>query len=254
VRKKQRAWASVPDDVKKAFLPHTLQELAGLLDEIGAVDDDDARKLMAVAFSAILTKVSLKKGDTDAHGQPSKRVARFFPSEVFQEKAHELLERQHRLFLRVGLDVPRPRFVVGDARDLSKIVERTALIVTSPPYAGTYDYARHHVHRLAFLGLDASGLQRLEIGARRRQNTRRAFDDDVAGMLAAMSSVLDPRGLAILLMGDGVLEARRVAADEHIARLCGAAGLDVVATAAAPRTDWRGGPDRQEHLIALRRR
>ena len=32
-----------------------------------------------------------------------------------------------------------------------------------------------------------------------------------------------------------------------------AAGLKVIASAAQGRTDWRGGPSRAEHLVAMRR-
>jgi hypothetical protein len=261
VRAKVRTRADIPVEVVKAFLPHTLAELAGLIEEIGDAENDDDRKLMAVVFSSILTKVSLKKGDTDTWGQPSKRVARFFPSEVFQEKAHELLDRQRVLFrrllrpgqLRLPEDFPRPRFVVDDARALPKLVQGVTLILTSPPYGGTYDYAAHHEHRLAFLGLDDTRLRELEIGARRRQDSRYNFDKEIFDMLEAMSLALADDGLAVLVLGDGVVEGQRIAADQHIASLCKDAGLEVAATASAPRRDWRGGPDREEHLIALRR-
>lgn len=261
VRAKVRTRADIPVEVAKAFLPHTMAELAGLIEEIGNAENDDDRKLMAVVFSSILTKVSLKKGDTDSYGQPSKRVARFFPSEVFQEKAHELLDRQRVLFrrllrpgqLRLPEDFPRPRFIVDDARALPQLVQGVKLIVTSPPYGGTYDYAAHHEHRIAFLGLDDTRLRELEIGARRRQDSRYNFDKEIFDMLQAMGLVLDDDGLAVLVLGDGVVEGQRIAADQHIASLCKDAGLEIAATASAPRTDWRGGPDREEHLIALRR-
>ncbi len=270
VRTKRRVRADVSPEIASAFLPHTLVELAGLLEEIGAVDDDDARTLMAVVFSSILTKVSLKRGDTDTQGNPSKRVARFFPSEVFQEKAHNLLDRQRALFRRIGQDVPRPQFVVDDARNLPTVVPRAKLILTSPPYGGTYDYVRHHALRLAFLQLDASKLEEMELGARRKKQTVAEFDDDVAAMLGAMSKVLDRDGLAVLLMGDAVVDGRLLSAGDQLAFIGPKVGLDVVASAAAPRIDWhaggaagpagpgargpgRSGPERLEHLVALRR-
>ncbi len=254
VRRKVRVRAEVPDDVAQAFLPHTLLELAGLLEEIGAVADDDARKTLAMVFSSILTKVSLRRGDTDTGAEPEqKKIGRFFPSELFQQKAQQLLERQHNLWRRVGLTGPRPVFVVDDARRLPALVKRTRLILSSPPYGGTYDYAFHHAHRLAFLGLDDTGLRAGELGARRNSVDPRAFDDEVSAMLRAMAQVLDDDGLVVLLLGDGHVAGRRVPAVAQLEALASAAGLAVAASSSAPRRDWRGGPDRAEHLIALRR-
>jgi hypothetical protein len=265
VRKKRPSRANVDDAVRAAYLPHTVMELAGLLEEITASDDDDARKLMAVCFSAILTKVSLKRGDTDGSSDAktgaNKKVGRFLPTELFQEKAHELLDAQRALFQRVGLDVPRPRFVVDDARNVGAHLDagrRADVIVTSPPYGGTYDYAAHHAHRNAWLGLDDSALRATEIGARRRQRDAAAFDDDVRGVLAAVHDVLAADGVAVVLIGDADLAGLRVAADEHLHSLAPAVGLRVVASAAAPRPDWHrdrtGMATREEHLVALVRR
>jgi hypothetical protein len=65
-----------------------------------------------------------------------------------------------------------PEVLETDARTL---VDRlgagsVAGIVTSPPYAGTYDYAEHHRLRFDFLGIRHRAFDEGEIGA------RRAFD------------------------------------------------------------------------------
>ena len=99
--------------------------------------------------------------------------------------------------------------------------------------------------------LDDTALRAGELGARRNGTDAKGFDDDVTAMLTAMASVLDDDGLVILLVGDGHVGGRRVAADAQLAALAPAAGLVVRASASAPRRDWRGGPDREEHLVAL---
>ena len=258
VRAKRPARADVPPEVASAYAPHVIVELAGLLAEIDAVDGravPGLRATMAVCFSAILTKVSQRRGDTDTRGQsgPSgKRIGRFVPTERFADKVHELLTRQLALHDVLG-DRVRARFITADARSLKTHVEDrpVAMVLTSPPYGGTYDYADHHAHRLAFLGLDDSAFRRQEIGARRRQRLQGSFDDEVREMLTAMAQVLNPETLAVLVVGDAQLEGRRIPADEHLNWIAPSAGLRVVATAKAPRPDWRGGPDRFEHLIAL---
>jgi hypothetical protein len=266
VRERVRVRAEVPDDVAAAYAPHVLLELAGLLEEIADVDVDEHRKTLAVVFSSILTKVSQRRGDTsrsdDVDG--GKRIGRFVSSELFQRKAHELVSRQVQLFARVGPAAPRAHFFVDDARALPAVLRRVsdrraALVLTSPPYAGTYDYAQHHAHRLAWLGLsdgrEAGRFARDEIGARRRRDRTAAdFDRELDDVLAAIAASLADDGLAILLMGDGHLQGARIAADLQIERLATDAGLVFAAAASAPRPDWRGGPPREEHLVALRRR
>jgi hypothetical protein len=263
VRDRVRVRAEVPDDVAAAYAPHVLPELAGLLEEVAAIDVDEYRRTLAVVFSSILTKVSRRRGDTGrlggSDGEDEKRVGRFFASEFFGAKAHELARRQVALFSRVGPAAPKPRFVVDDARRLPALLRpvwgrRAALVLTSPPYGGTYDYARHHAHRLAWLGLDAERFSRDEIGARRRRDRGpETFDAEVAAVLDAIAESLADDGLAVLLMGDGELGGRRVPADAQLERLAPDSGLFVAAVASAPRPDWRGGPPRQEHLVALRR-
>ncbi len=259
VRRRVRTRADVPDDVAAAYAPHVLLELAGLLEEIDAVATDEHRRTLAVVFSSILTKVSMRRGDTDTRGgDGGKRIGRFVASETFGRKAHELCRRQVALFERVGPAAPRPRFAVDDARALPRVLRaslgrRAALVLTSPPYGGTYDYALQHAHRLAWLGLDDAAFRRDEIGARRRRaRDAAAFDDELVDVLRAVADSLDDDGLAVLLMGDGEFSGVRVPADTQLARLAGAADLEVAAVVSAPRPDWRGGAPREEHLVALR--
>jgi hypothetical protein len=252
VRKKTRVRADIPVEVAQHYAPHTLVELAGLLEEIEAVDDRDIRPTLAVCFSAILTKVSQRRGDTDIWGNSAqKRVGRFVPTERFSDKVLELLDKQQALFDAIG-DAGKATFVTSDARELPTALKnrRAALVLTSPPYGGTYDYTAHHADRLAFLGLDDSLFQEKELGARRRQHEA-TFEGEVVAMLDAIASVLHPEGVAVLMVGDAELSGKRIRADEQLTALASASGLQMKAVASAPRRDYRGGPDRFEHLVAL---
>ncbi len=274
VRQKQPSRAPVSPEIARQYAPHTLMELAGLLAEIDAIPRDGGpegiRNTLAVGFSAILTKVSNRRGDTDGTaGIPrpdgiesddvGKRVGRFIPTERFEAKVHELLDKQQALHDVVGDDILPVTLVTADARDLPGVLGRkkASLILTSPPYGGTYDYTHHHAHRLAFLGLDAGGdaqsFDRRELFARRRANPS-AFDDETKQMLASLAEVLHDDGLCVLVVGDAQMGTARVDAAAHLESLVHAAGLAMVAVASAPRPDFTGGRDRLEHLVCLRRR
>lgn len=247
-----------PDDVRR-YDAHVLKELAGLWEEIRDVPNDDNRRALEVVLSAIVVKFSKQRADT-AEAAAEKRIGRFVPTRFFQRKGEELARRWQELRGVVPPGTPAVRLMEGDARRLDERLPRGArfsLAVTSPPYGGTYDYYAHHRLRFAWLGIDDRSLRAGEIGARRRlsrgQGKRELWDQEVLAFLSALDKRLDDEGTAVLLMGDGEVGGERVPADEQIERLCPRARLAVAAVASEPRRDWRGGPPRKEHLIALRR-
>lgn len=253
VKARVRVRAPLSRDQAARYDAHVLLELAGLRAEILEVRDGRDRRALEVVLSAILTKVSRARSDTDERAT-TKRVGRYIPTEIFAKKAHELVERWAALDRACPRPLSAVTLVEHDALHLQDVVRpgSASLVLTSPPYGGTYDYARHHAARMPWLGLDDRALARFELGARRRA-TPTSWDREVSAMLAACRGALAPEGLAVLLMGDGELSGVRVPADEQLTRLAPGQGLRVVATASAPRADPRGGAGREEHVVALRR-
>jgi hypothetical protein len=142
-----------------------------------------------------------------------------------------------------------------------------SLVVSSPPYPGVYDYARQHAARLRWLGLDGRGFSKGEIGARRQLGrgapvTARAdFERDFAACLGELARVLEPRGAAALVLGDGVVGDRPLTATDLIRRLAHSRGLAVTAQASQRRSHFHaatrrsfGAAPREEHLFLLRPR
>ncbi len=253
VKARAKVRAPLSREVAARWQPHVLLELAGLREEIAAVRDRHDRRALEVVFSSNLVKVSRARSDTDAR-EHEKRIGRYLSTELFLRKASELVERWAALEAACARPLAPVTLHERDARALADVVRpgSAALVLTSPPYGGTYDYAAHHALRLPWLGLDDRALRRGELGAR-RSATPATWDDDVGAMLAALARVVAPSGHAVLLMGDAEVGRARVAADTQLARLAPRVGLRVVASAAAPRADRRGGPDREEHLLALAR-
>ena len=256
-RVRARAPGRAPLDKETAarFEPHVLRELAGLYEEIEAVDDE--KKTLEVVLSAIIVKVSKQRADTDAREHDARRMGRFIPTEIFHKKGMELVERWFRFAEACPAGSPAPTLFLDDARRLDRIIETKAdVIVTSPPYAGTYDYAAHHALRVPWLGVDDRTM-RGEIGARRNlggPDARTRWDDEMRALLHAVARSLAKDGIAFFVVGDGELGGVRIAADAHLEQLAPATGIHVVAVASAPRVDRRGGADRHEHVVALARR
>ncbi|MFW5920661.1 MAG: hypothetical protein ACOCUS_02385, partial [Polyangiales bacterium] len=132
---------------------------------------------------------------------------------------------------------------------------RADLVITSPPYGGTYDYVAHHARRFPWLGLDPQPLERGEIGARRQlrgKQAERRWTDQLRAVLDALAAARSEGALVVLLLGDAQLGKARIEADAHLRRLTEDHALSVAAVASQRRPDWTGHHPRDEHLIALR--
>ncbi len=256
VRARVDARAPIPPAERRWWGPHVLKELAGLREEILSVGNRTDRRLLAMVFSAILVKVSNQRSDT-AQREAPRRIRKGLPTEIFVRKGLELVDRWDALAEAVGPQSPRPTIAHGDALRLARYLppgEKADLILSSPPYGGTYDYVDHHARRYAWLGLDPSSLRRGELGARRHLRDSGAvgkWDRQVLQMLRAMRSALADGGRIALLVGDGQLGDKRVDAAQQLRRLAPRAGLRAVAAASQLRPDFTGHHKRREHLVLL---
>jgi DNA modification methylase len=243
--------AKLPKNELAWYEPHVLKEMAGLKAEIDAVEDRQLREACTLVFSSLIVKFSRQRSDT-AEEQIAKRLRKGLVSEFFERKAYELAERLGEL--EAQAKGPRPKVVEGDARALDELVSRRAdLVLSSPPYGGTYDYVSHHQRRFAWLGIDDQTMTRSEIGARRRAGQGDRFQREMFGVLVAAHKVLRQDGLVVFLMGDAVQDGEQVPADDLIADLAEQTGFTPLAVASQPRPEARGAGVRMEHLMALRR-
>ncbi len=256
VRARADVRAPLSGDERRWYAPHVLRELACLHASVAAAPAR-WRPTLEVLFSAIVVKFSRQRADTAAT-QVDKTIGKGVPTKFFARKGAELVERLAGLADAVAPDVPAPMLRVGDARKLPDVVGDGApfqVVLSSPPYAGTYDYVEHHARREPWLGLRSKALRQGELGARRDyvEGTDAAarWDREVTTMLGSIRAVLADDGLCVLLVGDGEVARRRVPADLQLERLAPDTGLRVRAVASQPRVDWRGGKPRAEHLVAL---
>ena len=259
VRERVPCRAPLSKDEVKWYGPHTLKELAGLREEILAVEEPATQQSLLVLFSAIIVKFSKQRGDTSLE-KVEKRIRKGLPSEFFLRRGKELVDRWAELAERLPTSAPAPIFREGDARKVAPHLKaagwkKVDLVVTSPPYGGTYNYASHHARRMPWLKLDDTRLEQKEIGARRRlqgKHAKRSWNEEMIAVLKSLSGVLAPDGLIVLLQGDAQLAGQRVEADTQLRKIGASVGLKVVATATQERPDWTGREARREHLIAIR--
>jgi hypothetical protein len=264
VRARVRARAPLAANERALYEPHVLLEFAGLFEEIRAVKPAADQRALEIVFSALLLKFSKQRSETSSE-QTVKRIRKGLVSEFFARKGGELVKRWTALYQAVDARATAPALRVGDARTLPRLLQprdRRAphgfdLVLTSPPYGGTYDYHAHHALRYPWLRLDTSGLLRDEIGARRQLSAQvdaaERWERELSNTLSSISAVCKPGARVVFLIGDAEVSRTRIDALHQLARLAPFAGLTLVAAAAELRPDHLGGPPRREHLVLLRR-
>jgi SAM-dependent methyltransferase len=254
VQAREDVRAQLPPTELRWYETHVLKEMAGLLDLIGQVQEPKLREAATLVFSSLVIKFSRQRSDTSEE-LAERRIRKGLVSEFFERKTHELCDRM-REFEAEAARGPSVRVEEGDAHWLREHVARGGvdLVLTSPPYGGTYDYAAHHARRFAWLGMDTAHFQAKEIGARRRGLSADRFAKELHLSLRSIRSTLRDEGWLVMLMGDGQHGDQRVPADQLVEQLAEDAGFEPVAIASQGREDYYGGAPRYEHLMALRAR
>lgn len=245
------------------FDAHVLFELDGLRLGIDRELDAQIRGDLELVLSSILIKVSRRTSDTSGHDAP-RRIAAGYPARLFVRKTEELSGR----LASVADDLARSKRAVvieGDARELVGVPDGSiALVVTSPPYPGVYDYLEHHEARLRWLRLSADRFGEAEIGARRRLDPlgpakgREAWRDEISQTLRALRRVVRGGGAVVLLIADSVVSGAPVFAVDLLRMIAPREGFVVRALASqlrphfhAPTARAFASRPREEHAILL---
>jgi SAM-dependent methyltransferase len=244
------------------FHAHVLFELLGLRELVMAHADDDIGHALRLCLSSILVKF-MKAGPAAPRDGEAKRIARGVPSRMLADRASELARGLAALERRMPAGTPAPEVSEGDARALPMATASAALVLSSPPYAGTYDYAAIHDARFLWLGLAEKKFRRTQLGARGERVgdvSGAAWRSEQGRFMAEIARVLRPGGRALLAVGDGVVDGRAENAPDGVAAAGAAVGLEAVARAsqARPLHDRRlaeifAHHPRREHLLLLQK-
>ncbi len=231
---------------------HTLREIC-LLKALIDLEEPSLRRFHTCVLCSIVVKFSRQISESDPRMDANHRPrARHGIFRAFQDRASELtkglLLLSSDLYKRKVAFV-EPELTVGDARTFKPSIA-PALVLTSPPYAGTYTYSVHHARQAPLLG-EPPPTGPAEIGARRSQG--RGYREDMQAVLKNLLETLAPGGRIAIQVGDGLVEGQPLKADQLFAELAGKLGGKVVAGASQRRRDWSGGPPREEHLLLITR-
>jgi SAM-dependent methyltransferase len=262
-RARKRRRPVIPDWGKREmreFHPHVALELYGLRELVMETREDEVGRALRMCLSSILVKFMRAGREAPRDGE-NKRIARGIPSRFLADRAEELCRALAEVEGVTPAGTPAPVIGLGDARGYPDVPAASVrLILSSPPYAGTYDYAGQHEVRFRWLDLPRRRFRERQIGERDEGpgTAARAWAEARQAWLGEMGRVLAPGGHAVLVVGDGVVGDRAEDAATEIARAAPAAGLVPVARAsqARPPRDRRladvfNGRERREHILLL---
>jgi hypothetical protein len=246
------------------FAPHVRRELEDLASRIDILRDDDAElaDILTACLSAILYKISSRTSDTDKTWI-ARNVARGQAARHFAQRVDLLVAGLDDL---AKVHATLPEVHEHDIRKLGAIIPdgSAAGIITSPPYAGTYDYAEQQRLRFDFFGLRHRDLDEGELGSRRAfeadpEEALRHWKKALAGVINRITTALAPGRAAALVMGDSVAKGRAIyALDELREALTSEVVIEAWASQERPMLggmERRAFGERQkaEHIIVLRK-
>ena len=213
------------------FASHVQDELEIILYNIDkAGGTEPTRTFLRAILSSIIVKVSNQQSDT-RYAAVDKQQPAGGTIRMFESKTGSALERMGEF--RVRADAKSGCKVYdSDARNMAYVDDRVVdLIVTSPPYPNVYDYYLYHKHRMNWLGMDVDKVKNGEIGSRLRYSSMRwdisTFQKDMDDCMGEMFRVLKRRGVAVVVIGDSVVQGKMIDGHGIIKASAEAAGLRV---------------------------
>jgi site-specific DNA-methyltransferase (cytosine-N4-specific) len=200
------------------FEKNVIYELAIIKAYIDTVSDENLKNYLYTAFSAIIVNVSNQESEI-RYAAIKKDIKPFQPFIMFSKKLENMNIRMLE-FSKKASDAQVTVFT-ADARYMDFLMDNSVdLILTSPPYANTYDYYLYHKFRIYWLGYDVKYVQNNEIGSRNRHSSKKedvsSFIDDLSKCLTEMSRVLKNKKYAVIIIGDSVIRGEFIKMDEVV--------------------------------------
>lgn len=198
------------------FQTNVLNELGIIKTYLDAIEEENLRGYLYTAFSSIIVNVSNQESDT-RFAAINKQIK---PFKTFFEFSRKLEHMNNRIieFSKKASD-SQIKVFTADTQNMDFLEDDSVdHIVTSPPYANTYDYYLYHKFRMYWLGYNVKLVQDNEIGSRNRHSSKRenisTFKECLSKCLKEMSRVLKNDKFAVIVIGDSVIRGKLIRAND----------------------------------------
>jgi len=212
------------------FQKNVSEEITFILNKITKQKDTDVQNFLKIVLSSIIVRVSNQESDT-RFAAIKKNIPDCLTLELFCKRAIEYNLRIKE-FYELVYDKTELQVFNADSRNLNFISDNSIdIIITSPPYANTYDYYLYHKFRKRWLDLDVKFAQYNEIGSRREYSSlkekKEKWNDDLIKCFAEMQRVLKPHHFAFIVIGDSVIKKELIKIEKEISEFAPKIGLKV---------------------------
>jgi len=245
------------------FQYNVAEELTHILNLIKKQKNKNVKDFLKIVLSSIIVRVSNQESDT-RFAAKNKNIPNNFTFELFISRATEYYNRIADYSKQVNKEGILKLFNT-DSRNLSMLEDGSVdLIITSPPYANTYDYYLYHKFRKLWLDLDVKYAQNNEIGSRREYSSLKKpsqqWTDDLKKCFSEMYRLLRKNGMAFIVIGDSVIKRELICIDKVISGFVPKIGFKICNIISSNLSEHSrifnpafAQKNKKEHLIILRK-
>ncbi|OFY71547.1 MAG: hypothetical protein A3G23_04695 [Bacteroidetes bacterium RIFCSPLOWO2_12_FULL_37_12] len=212
------------------FQQNVSEEITFLLTNIAQLNDVMVQNFLKIVLSSIIVRVSNQESDT-RFAAIQKNIPNYFTLEQFIKRTKEYNLRMKE-FSELVQNSTELQVFNADSRNLDFISDNSIdIIITSPPYANTYDYYLYHKFRKRWLDLDVKFAQYNEIGSRREYSSlkekKEKWNEDLIKCFKEMQRVLKPSHFAFIVIGDSVIKKELIKIEKEISNFTPDIGFKV---------------------------
>jgi site-specific DNA-methyltransferase (cytosine-N4-specific) len=245
------------------FQMNVAEELTHILNMITKLGSANVRDFLKIVLSSIIVKVSNQESDT-RFAAKNKNISNNFTFNLFISRINEYLTRIAEYSQKINND-NYLKLLNADSRNLSMLNDEIAdIIITSPPYANTYDYYLYHKFRKRWLDLDVQYAQYNEIGSRREYSSLKKpaeqWTMDLKICFSEMYRLIKKDGLAFIVIGDSVIKKELIKIDEIITNFMPEIGFKICNVISSDLSEHSrifnptfAQKNKKEHLIILKK-
>ncbi len=229
-----QGWIPAVSNLQHWFQKNMICELSWLREYILSNATGDLRDFLLCIFSSIIVTVSNQESNT-RYAAISKNLKDGYAISIFTKKLMAMYPRIQTISECPNVIKNKPRVIFEDTGKVGAGVipdNSVDIIITSPPYANTYDYYLYHKWRMIWLGYDVKTVQANEIGSRHEHSSKKAplsvFEDKMIPVMENLVRMLKPNKLAYFFVGDSVISGEFIDMNECFQRIGEKSGFKYV--------------------------
>lgn len=218
-------WIPTVQNLNHWFQENVITELSWLRQFILANSKGNLQNFLLCIYSSIIVNVSNQESNT-RYAAKNKNISDGFTIEAFCRKLKQEKTRMLELSQIKKIIKNEPTIICSDTGkvDQEMVPDNSVdIIITSPPYANSYDYYLYHKWRMAWLGYDVKKVQNAEIGSRHEHSSKKApitvFEQKMIPVMQNLSRMLKPNKLAYFFVGDSIISGEFVDMEECFKRI-----------------------------------